>query len=618
MAIKFPCPNCGKTLSVKEQLAGKRGACSGCKKVITIPFPVADAHHPDVEALAREAFAEEQTPAAPVETKYIEFDCPMCAEHVKVPSDLEGKQAPCPECRRIIKVPLLVKNEPKDWRTIKKGGPAGAKQNAEQAPEGAWSSTAVAGVSREALLETGAIELEEDPWFRHRRQMRYLLVGIGLVTAACVFFGIMSFLGSGKAERYLDQALDLAKSEKAVTPEQAATVHWAAAEYRLRSGLPDAASNADKEYGQARGALAKSPSLEHDAMLLHLALAQIDMGGSKADVEKGKALGWSEVLVSVRQTLEQVHSPEAKEEAVRQVARKLAERGQVLAVQSLASKLGGTAAGPGAKSAATAPGGNELIAVAAMELLRAGSKKEATLLADSVLPPPAGKDKTPQPIAVRPALAALAILVGRDEPKPRMTGNKGEEKANVEDFENLVLGRATAAARRGDWAVARDALGTLRPSLRLHGLAKAAALRLETDPSATEELIAALDLAGTEAQSRDTSPWLLYRIAALAAEAGLDDRAMQLAGQIPDTGLKAQAQLAVFRARLRATKGSAEEESARIVAGDTGASAQALQALARHNASLAQSMIKSVESWKEGDKAAGLAGTALGMQDRKK
>src|SRR5262249_14558653 len=115
MAIKFSCPNCGKALIVKDQLAGKRGACSGCKKVITIPFPVAEAHHPDVEAGAREAFADEPV-TAPVEAKTIEFTCPMCDEKVQVPAELEGKQTPCPECRRIVKVPVQIKKEPKDWR----------------------------------------------------------------------------------------------------------------------------------------------------------------------------------------------------------------------------------------------------------------------------------------------------------------------------------------------------------------------------------------------------------------------------------------------------------------------------------------------------------------------
>jgi hypothetical protein len=620
MAIKFPCPNCGKMLSVKEQLAGKRGACSGCKKVITIPFPVSQAHHPDIEALAREAFAEDKAAAPAVETKFIEFDCPMCSEKVKVSAELEGKQAPCPECRRIIKVPLLVKNEPKDWRTVKKGGPAGAKQSTEPAPEGAWGSTAVTGVSREALEETGVIVEEEDADDRRRRLMRYTLAGIGVVTAAIIFLGVLSFLSSGKADKYLDQALDLTKSESAkTTPEQAAAVHWAAAEYRLRSGTPDAALRASEEYGQARGALTKSPSLEHDVMLLNLALAQIDLGGDKVAVDKGRALDWSKALESVRQTLERIHSPEAKEEAVRLVARKLAERGQVKAVQSLAGKLGGAPAAPGTKAAEPAAGNNELVAIAALELLRAGSQKEAAALADSALAaPPPGKDKTPRQSPVRPAIVALAIALGREEPKPRMSGKKGEEKPDADDVENLALGRVVGLARRGDLAATRDILAAMRIALRLRALADIAALRVENDPSQNEELLAALDIAMAESQSQVVSHWLLYRVAQLAAQAGLDDRALQLANKIPDVGLKAQAQLAVFRERMRTTSGVADEARAREVASDTGASIQALQLLARHNTFLDRSTVKSVETWKDGEKAAGLAGVALGLQDKKK
>jgi hypothetical protein len=620
MAIKFPCPNCGKMLSVKEQLAGKRGACSGCKKVITIPYPVSDAHHHDVEAMAREAFADEPAPKpAPIaETKFIEFTCPMCAEPVKVSAELEGKQSPCPECRRIIKVPLLVKNEPKDWRTIKKGGPSGAKQTQEAAPEGAWGSTAVAGVSRETLLETGAIAEEEDPDDKRRRMMRFTLAGIAVVAAGLIGLGVYSFLASGKADKYLDQALDLTKSDSAkLTPEQVATVHWAAAEYRLRTKLPDAAARASDEYGHARGALAKSPSLEHDAMLLNLALAQIDLGGEKSQVDKGGALDWSKVLESVRQTLDQIRSAEAREDAVRLVVRKFADRGQTGAVQSLAGKLG-AASGPGAKQSEKEASGNELVAVAALELLRAGGQKEVTALANSALavPPPA-KNKTQTSPPVLPAIVALAVLLGREEPQPRKTGKKGEEKLNAEDVDNLVLGRAEALARRGELPAARDTLAALRPAVRLRGLAAIAALRVEADPSQTEELIAALDLAAAEAQSQAISPWVLYRIALMATNAGLDDRALQLASQIPDIGLKGQAQLAVFRARLRG-QGLADEEMARAVASDTGASAQALQALARHNGTLDRGTIRMVEAWKDGERAVGLAGVALGMQDKKK
>jgi len=45
MAIKFTCPNCQKQLSVKDQLAGKKGNCPFCKKPLTVP-KAADAAAP--------------------------------------------------------------------------------------------------------------------------------------------------------------------------------------------------------------------------------------------------------------------------------------------------------------------------------------------------------------------------------------------------------------------------------------------------------------------------------------------------------------------------------------------------------------------------------------------
>jgi hypothetical protein len=104
----------------------------------------------------------------------------------------------------------------------------------------------------------------------------------------------------------------------------------------------------------------------------------------------------------------------------------------------------------------------------------------------------------------------------------------------------------------------------------------------------------------------------------LAVQAGLADRAQQLANQIADTGLKGQAQLAVFRTRLNASKEKVDDSLAAGIAEKTGAAALAREALARHNGKVDSSMAKNVESWDEGDRAAGLAGLALGMQDKRK
>jgi len=36
--MKFSCPSCGKTLNVKDEFAGKKARCPGCKEVLTVPY----------------------------------------------------------------------------------------------------------------------------------------------------------------------------------------------------------------------------------------------------------------------------------------------------------------------------------------------------------------------------------------------------------------------------------------------------------------------------------------------------------------------------------------------------------------------------------------------------
>src|SRR5262245_15474916 len=124
MSIRFNCRHCQKTLKVAAELAGKRARCPGCKQAITIPTldPVALA---EAEAMAAAAFADESANAA--EQKHvgtIKFQCAFCDEMVEVSAELGGKQTPCPECRRIVKVPLPEKKEPLDWRKVTARGPA--------------------------------------------------------------------------------------------------------------------------------------------------------------------------------------------------------------------------------------------------------------------------------------------------------------------------------------------------------------------------------------------------------------------------------------------------------------------------------------------------------------
>ena len=96
------------------------------------------------------------------------------------------------------------------------------------------------------------------------------------------------------------------------------------------------------------------------------------------------------------------------------------------------------------------------------------------------------------------------------------------------------------------------------------------------------------------------------------------DRAKQFANFIPDSGLKAQAQLAIFRERLKATKEKMDAAQMDEVPDKSGARAQAWELLTRHNVRLDRSAAKGVESMEEPCRAAALAGAALGLQDTKR
>jgi hypothetical protein len=122
MPIKFNCPHCQHILSVKDELAGRRGPCPSCKHFVTVPGgpaaapaagpPPAPRPRPaaqtddDLEAaaaalLADDTVIEDEGPA------FIDFPCPYCSRHHHVGVEMAGRKLSClnPECRRILHVP---------------------------------------------------------------------------------------------------------------------------------------------------------------------------------------------------------------------------------------------------------------------------------------------------------------------------------------------------------------------------------------------------------------------------------------------------------------------------------------------------------------------------------
>src|SRR5262245_42405249 len=209
MTIAIRCPHCDKAYSLNDGLKGNRIACTNpnCKKVFTVQraatapataVPVAapakaPAKPANVEDLALAALADdgkaaETKAAAPAETATIRVKCQFCDHESVFDAKMAGKNAPCQneDCRKIIKVPLPKKEDPKDWRTVQ-NRPTAAKVDAPEL-EGAWGNVQTTAVSREALVEAEADRVEEE---REPRSWG-TIIKVGLATA-----GILLLLGVG-------------------------------------------------------------------------------------------------------------------------------------------------------------------------------------------------------------------------------------------------------------------------------------------------------------------------------------------------------------------------------------------------------------------------------------
>lgn len=193
MPIAFKCTNCQKPLRVKDELAGRKISCPGCKAVVRAPKaaavesgaagPAGDVDH---EALALAAIAERMAADAPPDLGTVDFVCPQCDAELKLSADLAGKQAPCPECKRIIKVPLLKKKSPVDWRQSgPQIGPTKEILKDQEVLDDSWSTSSASKVSSEALFRAGAIKVQKPRLTKIQWAQR-----IGYGVAALAFLGL--------------------------------------------------------------------------------------------------------------------------------------------------------------------------------------------------------------------------------------------------------------------------------------------------------------------------------------------------------------------------------------------------------------------------------------------
>src|SRR5437588_7406190 len=305
MTLKFSCPHCRKAIRVKEELAGKKAKCPACQQVLTIPTvarssspePAKSTTESDLEAQALSALAEQSnspsSPSSPAAAggKTIDFQCPFCDEKIRLGADLAGKRAPCPECRRIIKVPLLEKADPKDWRKVDVHAPLIRDHRGAPAPEGAWGSEVSRGrVSRQALLEAGALPVIKEKWtarqWTHRIGLAMIVVLVLVVgTWAAMHFSFASRKGGAfsQAEKLVAETKD---------PLTAAEVYRGLGVYQLRAENPvgegTSAQAARDWFRKARARLAdeSKESAEHDAILMDIALDQLNLASESEEAQK--------------------------------------------------------------------------------------------------------------------------------------------------------------------------------------------------------------------------------------------------------------------------------------------------------------------------------------------
>jgi hypothetical protein len=640
---------------VKDELAGKKGPCPVCKKIITIPAlssgapqvppspartspkspatgtpsnagespprrPAGSAD--DLERAAAELFADQSAAApAPVPVgRPIEFTCPHCDMKVSVAADLDGKQTPCPnpECRRIIRVPKQEKKQPLDWRKAPTG-PSLARRDQPQAPEGAWGSEGMSQVSSVALSEAGVIpqEVERTPLTTWIKRVSVLVVVLVVV------FGIawwrLTRVAVEEQKKLVDGALALVDADKPkIGAVEDAMVFYSAGEWTLRTNnKKGVAKEARDHFRSARHLLASAPpTLDRDCRLIDLALLQVDLGGDQAEVDKKQRLTWDEVQHELAATLEALgrlperhpaaYGPRA--EALRLVCRKLLERKQVQVAYSLAAGGGGNgdieiSDGEHSNQAARSEL-REAQAVAGLEFARAGYKPQATQLEELALADYTTRvdDKNKLQAPDVPNIWALGLVLGNKDVQ-----KLAADKAPAVRAAAKTIATAHGAKLEDEEAPKESKENTVVPELKLAAL-------LATAESG--DVGPALELVESEWPKDALIPrWQIIRLAR-AAPAKDWQQVNALADKFNlDLELQNEIRLVALAGRLHDSK----PELTWIDGFPEKTSAKALARLmvVRAAAAKGTNFKSDIESWQPTERPFGYMGLALGLQDKK-
>lgn len=543
----------------------------------------------------------------------------MCDEKIKVAIENAGKMAPCPECSRIVRVPLPSKKEVTDWRKVSTG-PSLARKDTEAAPEGAWgSATGVATVSREALEEAAAVSAESAPRTRAQKIKLLLIAAAVLVALGGAYVGYKEMVAGSIQEQALERAvsyLDPQKSKVTLDPLAVAEINRAVGECSIHMGNEESTKIGRQYLIAARTKLANvEPSGERDSLLVDIAALQADLVLDPGQIEKTQIRREAEreqerSIKELERTISLIGSPEARAEALRHGTQML-----------VAKKLGEQAP----RLAAGGPERAEDAAVVGIELWKAGQVPAATALAEQLLKARAG-EKTAKEKPAPAALVALCVVLKK--PQEEIDSNL---KLAFNDLP-WRLGMIQGLALSGEYEKARGIRAELKDSVdwfQAGAIVALAALDKKTaDNKELSEIAEWIstgagkgELAGhNPALGRPNPAWMLLRLVQQSLKANKADVAAQLAEGISDPQLRSRAKLELLRAKLNAAGGSAAgDDWAKDIDEKSPAYGLAREAIVRHNAKLGQgsALLKAVGTWEpEALRPFGYVGVGLGVQGK--
>lgn len=623
MPIQFSCTACKKRFKAADKLAGKTVACPGCKVPVKIPgggptpvpSPAKDSQKPateqDIDSLVASALEEPRK-----ETKVsatIDFQCPFCEEKLSVSADLGGKQSPCTSCRRIVKVPLPEKKEGPDWKKEGPKRPLGALRPQEPELEGTWNSS-MDSVSRDALLEAGAIVEEKIPLTRGQKITRIAIAVFGVLFLYFAYSTIQGLRSKSQFDFQLGKIEGGIKSgDLANIPGESKGVllgDVALLKY-LVVKEPDPAKS-KKGFQAALAALDTKPGsrLDKDLALIELSRGIISLGGNKEEERDKLKLKWDDVQKFLKQPLDGFSLEEMKLIALDEACRHFIAKGETARAIAFSSQvMSGTAAASDKRFDST----SEVEAVLGLELLNAQKSEELKPVLERIRA--RYSQGANQPLS--PATAVLFTIAEKDKPLPFSLPKVPTNEQELICMLAIDLGNGVL-----DETLASQKYTGLEPITRIRALGKIgflAAVMGKVTPKLTEEIKKILDEAIMPTQDIIQSYLLLAGIAdqvGAPAESWLKAGEKVPANHAEVKSIRARFQLAALQAKKELTLASVEEAS-KIESG-TLSRFLAFRSLGIRGQNFAATLEPAISKLSDPDKSFGFVGLAIGFSSKPK